>query len=233
MIRLTDVGKVYATGPSQYKALGDIDLDIDSGDFIAIMGPSGSGKSTLLNILGLLDKPTTGTYLFEDEDISLKDDRELARLRGQRIGFVFQFFNLIPRISILNNVEVPMVYAGVPAGVRRQKAIDQLTYVGLKDRANYLPNQLSGGETQRAAIARALVNNPRIILADEPTGNLDSKTSHEIVDILTDLNKNGATIVLVTHEQDIANKAHRIVRIKDGKLVTSKWSKILRLLFSQ
>lgn len=233
VIRLVDVGKTYTTGPTEFRALSGINLEINSGDFIAVMGPSGSGKSTLLNILGLLDKPSSGTYYFEDEDITLKNDRELARLRGERIGFVFQSFNLIPRLSVLNNVEVPMVYTGVPARERRQRAIEQLKYVGLGNRTNYLPNRLSGGETQRAAIARALVNRPGIILADEPTGNLDSKTSREIIDIISDLNKNGSTIVLVTHEEEIANRTHRIIRIKDGRLVTSKWLKILRLLFSQ
>ncbi|HZD60102.1 MAG TPA: ABC transporter ATP-binding protein, partial [Anaerolineae bacterium] len=213
LIELKDISKVYTTGPTEFTALQDINLDIDTGDFIAIMGPSGSGKSTLLNILGLLDKPTTGTYLFEREDIGLKSDRELAKIRGQKIGFVFQFFNLIFRLTVRQNVEVPMIYAGVPPRERKRRAVELLAYVGLNDRINYHPNRLSGGETQRAAIARALVNDPKIILADEPTGNLDSRTGQEIIDLFAELNRRGSTIILVTHELGVANQAKSIIRI--------------------
>ncbi|MCL6471902.1 MAG: ABC transporter ATP-binding protein [Firmicutes bacterium] len=233
LIELKSVSKVYVTGPTSFTALSDIDLSVESGDFVAVMGPSGSGKSTLLNILGLLDKPTSGTYLFEGENVAFKSDRELAHIRGQKIGFVFQFYNLIPRLTVLRNVEVPMIYAGIPVAERRQRAIEHLRYVGLENRINYYPNSLSGGETQRAAIARALVNNPKVILADEPTGNLDTKTGHEILDLLTELNRKGSTVILITHERDIANYAKRIIRIQDGRIRISKWSRILKSLFSR
>jgi len=219
LIELIDVTKVYTTGPVEFTALDDINLEIEDGEFIAIMGPSGSGKSTLLNIVGLLDEPTSGTYLFEGDDVTTKSDRELAYIRGTKIGFVFQFFNLIPRLSVLGNVEVPMIYAGVAPRERKRRAAEKLAYVSLKDRINYSPNRLSGGETQRVAIARALVNNPKVILADEPTGNLDSRTSREIIGIISELNKQGSTIVLVTHELEIANHAQKIIRIEDGRII--------------
>jgi putative ABC transport system ATP-binding protein len=214
---MRDVEKVYRMDGVEVRALRGISLEIHPGEFVAIMGPSGSGKSTCMNIIGCLDRPTAGTYALNGTDVSTLDDVALARLRNRQIGFVFQSFNLLPRTPAVENVELPMIYAGV-AG-RRQKALAALEAVGLRDRASHLPTQLSGGEQQRVAIARALVMSPRIILADEPTGNLDSTTAEEIMRLLGRLSREGITIVLVTHEADIAGHTRRLVQFKDGHIV--------------
>lgn len=216
VIDLKQITKSYQMGPQEVPVLHGINLQIAQNDYVAIMGPSGSGKSTLMNIIGCLDTPTAGTYLLDGEDVSNLDDDRLAETRNTKIGFVFQTFNLLPRASALDNVAMPLVYAGLSASDRRQRATEQLERVGLGDRMHHRPNEMSGGQRQRVAIARALVNDPAIILADEPTGNLDSKTGVEIMDIFGDLNQQGRTIILVTHESDIAEHAHRIVRILDG-----------------
>ena len=202
------------------KALDGVDLRIYKNDYVAIMGPSGSGKSTLMNMLGCLDTPTNGQYYFEGEDVADMDDNELAFIRNQKIGFVFQSFNLLARASTLRNVELPLVYAGMPKWERDEKARIACERVGLGDRVGHKPNELSGGQRQRVAIARALVNDPAIILADEPTGNLDSKTGAEIMQLFDELHKQGNTIILVTHEDDIAQHAHRFIRLMDGKIET-------------
>jgi len=217
LIRLTDVEKVYQMDGVEVRALRGISLTIEPGEFVAIMGPSGSGKSTCMNIIGLLDRPTAGTYLFEGQDITRLDDVALARLRNQRLGFVFQSFNLLPRTPAVENVELPMIYAGTPD--RRAKALGALEAVNLKARAGHMPTQLSGGEQQRVAIARALVMAPSIILADEPTGNLDTTTSGEIMTLLENLSRKGITIVMVTHEADIAAHARRFIQFRDGRIV--------------
>ena len=191
-------------------------------EYVALMGPSGSGKSTLMNILGCLDSPTAGTYILNGNDVSKMEDNQLAEIRNKEIGFVFQQFNLLPRLTALDNVALPLVYAGIPKKRRNEMAMYVLEKVGLTDRSHHKPNELSGGQSQRVAIARALVNNPSMILADEPTGNLDSKTSNEIMDIFTKIQEGGNTVVLVTHEEDIANFAHRIVRLRDGVIETDK-----------
>lgn len=203
-------------GTQQINALGGVSLDIQKNEYVALMGPSGSGKSTLMNILGCLDTPTSGSYILNGEDVSRLEDDELAAIRNKQIGFVFQTFNLLPRLSSLENVALPLVYAGIPKEKRLERAAECLTSVQLGARMDHKPNELSGGQRQRVAIARALVNKPAIILADEPTGNLDSKTSVEIMGILEDIHAQGNTIVLVTHEPDIAQYAHRIVRLRDG-----------------
>lgn len=218
MVNLEHVTKVYPMGPFEVVALRDITLDIADGDFVSIMGPSGSGKSTLMHIIGCLDRPTSGRYLLGGEDVSRLDDASLAHIRNKRIGFVFQQFNLLPRETVLANVEVPLIYAGVKARERRRIAAEALERVGLGDRMRHRPSEISGGQKQRAAIARALVNSPSLILADEPTGNLDSKTGHEILDILTELNAEGATVVLVTHDREIAERAGKIVQLRDGAI---------------
>lgn len=218
MVNLEHVTKVYPMGPFEVVALRDITLDIADGDFVSIMGPSGSGKSTLMHIIGCLDRPTSGRYLLGGEDVSRLDDASLAHIRNKRIGFVFQQFNLLPRETVLANVEVPLIYAGVKARERRRIAAEALERVGLGDRMRHRPSEISGGQKQRAAIARALVNSPSLILADEPTGNLDSKTGHEILDILTELNVEGATVVLVTHDREIAERAGKIVQLRDGAI---------------
>ncbi len=197
-------------------ALDDVSLDIFSNEYVALMGPSGSGKSTLMNILGCLDTPTSGTYSLNGKEVSKMDDDELARIRNKEIGFVFQTFNLLPRLSSLENVALPLVYAGMSAKERQERSEYVMELVGLKERMDHKPNQLSGGQRQRVAIARALVNNPSIILADEPTGNLDTKTSYEIMNIFEAINNNGNTVILVTHEEDIARHAKRILRLRDG-----------------
>ncbi|HQA60519.1 MAG: ABC transporter ATP-binding protein [Tepidanaerobacter sp.] len=219
--------KVYKSGENEVVALKDVNLHIKKGEFVAIMGPSGSGKSTLMNILGCLDKPTSGEYYLEGKAISQLDSRQLAHIRNKKIGFVFQNFNLLPRMNALRNVEIPMIYAGVSSGDRRARAMEALKSVGLEDRWHHKPNELSGGQRQRVAIARALVNSPRIILADEPTGNLDSKSGAEIMEIFTELHRNGATIVLVTHENEIAKYAQRIVFFRDGRKVDEKSGELL------
>lgn len=216
MIVLKQIRRTYMLPKISIEVLKGIDLEVQQGDFVAIMGPSGSGKSTLLHILGCLDRPTTGQYLLEGVDVSTKTDNELADVRNKNIGFVFQSFNLLPRFSAWKNVELPLLYSGVDAKSRRQRAMEILQKIGLAERADHNPSELSGGEQQRAAIARALVNNPKILLADEPTGNLDSRSGREIMDIFDRLNRDGVTIILVTHEKDIAEHAKRIITIKDG-----------------
>lgn len=220
LIEFQDITKRYALDNGEYyEALRGISLTIASGEFVAIMGPSGSGKSTTMHIMGALDTPTSGRYFFKQRDISLFSGDELAKIRNQEIGFIFQSFNLLPRTTVLKNVERPLLYGGVPSGERTQKAMAALELVNLQDKANNLSNRISGGQIQRVAIARALVMNPSLILADEPTGNLDTKTAHEIMNFLVQLNRKGRTIVLITHEEDIAHFAKRRIRIVDGKIV--------------
>ena len=218
MITLEQITKTYRMGKVEVPALQGIDLHVDEGEFIAIMGASGSGKSTLMNIVGCLDVPTSGRYLLDGTDVSKLNDDQLAQIRNRKIGFVFQSFNLIPRTTALHNVEMPLIYAG--AGARRtERAREALGAVGLADRMNHQPAEMSGGQQQRAAVARALVTNPAILLADEPTGNLDSASSTEIMKLLTSLNDQGRTIVLITHEQDISRFAKRVVELRDGRIV--------------
>lgn len=219
IINISDLGKVYKNGKISVSALRHVDLSIDKGEFISIMGPSGSGKSTLMNIIGCLDRSTSGRYQLDGVDISKLDAKALAKIRNLKIGFVFQSFNLLPRMSALRNVELPMIYAGVSAKERKKRAIEALERVALKDRMNHKPNEMSGGQKQRVAIARALVNKPAIILADEPTGNLDSYSSEEVMAVFQDLNREGVTIILVTHEQDIAQHTKRFVKFRDGLMV--------------
>ncbi len=216
IIHITGVTKIYDLGRTQVRALAGVDLKIFPNDYVAIMGPSGSGKSTLMNMLGCLDTPTAGQYYFSGEDVARMSDNELADIRNRRIGFVFQSFNLLPRSSILRNVELPLVYAGLPKKEREERAMQALEHVGLKDRVRHRPNELSGGQRQRVAIARALVTDPTILLADEPTGNLDSKTGVEIMELFERLYQRGHTIILVTHEDDIAKHARRMVHLRDG-----------------
>lgn len=219
VIELVKVNKVYDMGAEvQVNALKDISLSIGRGEYVAIMGPSGSGKTTLMNILGCLDTPTSGLYQFDGVNVSDMDDNELAKIRNQGIGFVFQTFNLIPRSDALHNVELPLIYSGVPVSERKERAKKTLEMVGLGERIHHKPNELSGGQRQRVAIARALINNPSIILADEPTGNLDSKTGDEIMLFMEELHSKGNTIILVTHEEYIAEHAKRIIRIRDGQI---------------
>ncbi len=223
IIEALEITKVYSLGDIDVNALRGVSLTIGEGEFVAVMGPSGSGKSTFMNILGCLDKPTTGKYLLEDTDIGGLDRDELAGIRNKKIGFVFQGFNLLPRTSALENVELPMLYDGIPAKDRREKALEALKNVGLEGRGDHHPNQLSGGQQQRVAIARALVNNAPIILADEPTGNLDTKTSAEIMEIFVKLNtESKITIILVTHENDIAAYSRRIIRFLDGRIMSDE-----------
>jgi len=222
LIQLQNVTKRYPLADGEYyQALNGIDLAIEKGEFIAIMGPSGSGKSTMMHIIGVLDTPSTGTYIFNGKDISSYTGDDQAEIRNKEIGFVFQSFNLLPRTTVLKNVERPMVYGGVPQVERTQRAMDALELVGIANKANNVSNHISGGQIQRVAIARSIVMNPSIILADEPTGNLDTKTSHEIMDLFKELNKNGRTIVLITHETEIAEYAKRIIKIVDGKIVSN------------
>lgn len=219
VIELAGVNKVYNTGAVAVHALADIDLTISSGDYIAIMGPSGSGKSTLMHILGCLDLPTSGDYYFRDNEISEYTSDQLARIRSREVGFVFQSFNLLPRLSARENIELPLMYSKVPADEREEIVENMLRMVGLADRGSHTPNELSGGETQRIAIARALANSPAIVLADEPTGNLDSKTGIEIMDLLDELNDGGTTLILVTHDEAVAEHASIRVNLYDGRMV--------------
>ena len=218
LISLKRIYKIYNVGGEEVRALDGIDLDINENEYLAIMGPSGSGKSTLMNMVGCLDTPSSGIYEFEGEMVQVMDDSQLASIRNRKIGFVFQTFNLLPKATAQHNVEIPLVYANIRKRQRVQMASKALESVGLSDRSHHRPNELSGGQRQRVAIARALVNNPSIILADEPTGNLDSKSGHEIMNILDDLHREGNTIILVTHEDDIAQRAHRIIRLLDGEI---------------
>ena len=219
LISLKNIFKIYNVGGEEVRALDGIDLDILENEYLAIMGPSGSGKSTLMNMIGCLDTPTSGIYEFEGEMVQVMDDSQLASIRNRKIGFVFQTFNLLPKATSQHNEEIPLVYANIKNKDRAKMATDALESVGLADRLHHKPNELSGGQRQRVAIARALVNKPSIILADEPTGNLDSKSGSEIMTILDDLHKNGNTIILVTHEDDVAQHAHRIIRLFDGKII--------------
>jgi putative ABC transport system ATP-binding protein len=218
IIETRDLWKTYVMGSEEIHALRGVNINIDSGEYVAIMGPSGSGKSTLMNLIGCLDTPTKGSYLLNGKQVSEMNDNELARIRNEEIGFVFQTFNLLPRASALHNVELPLIYAGIPAKERQDRAKDALNRVELGERMLHKPNELSGGQRQRVAIARALVNNPSILLADEPTGNLDSKTGVEIMALFERLHGSGNTIVLVTHEPDIAQHAHRVIHIRDGQV---------------
>jgi len=218
LINLSDIYKIYNVGGEEVRALDGVDLKINNNEYLAIMGPSGSGKSTMMNMIGCLDTPTSGLYLFEGEEVHIMDDRQLASIRNRKIGFVFQTFNLLPKATALHNVEIPLVYANIKKDKRIEMAHKALENVGLGDRIHHKPNELSGGQRQRVAIARALVNSPSIILADEPTGNLDSKSGHEIMGILDELHAQGNTIILVTHEDDIAKHAKRTIRLFDGKI---------------
>ena len=222
IIHLKDIRKSYFMGKQELQVLKGIDLDIRNNEYVALMGPSGSGKSTLMNILGCLDSPSYGQYILNGQDVSKMADDDLADVRNKEIGFVFQQFNLLPRLTALENVALPLVYAGVGRKQRTEMAMDVIQKVGLEDRSHHKPNELSGGQCQRVAIARALVNNPSLILADEPTGNLDTKTSKEIMDIFTQIQEAGNTVVLVTHEEDIANYAKRVVRLRDGLIESDK-----------
>jgi len=218
LIDIRDITKVYAMGEENVQALAGVSLGVERGEYVAIMGPSGSGKSTLMNLIGCLDTPTSGSYVLNGREVARMTDDELAAIRNQEIGFVFQTFNLLPRTSALQQVELPLVYGGLSRKDRRERAVAALTAVGLADRMNHQPNEMSGGQRQRVAIARALINDPSILLADEPTGNLDSQTGFEIMALFDELNSRGNTIVLVTHEEDIAAHARRIVRLLDGKI---------------
>ena len=220
IIETTGISKIYKMGTQTVEALKTIDITIEKGEYVAFMGPSGSGKSTLMNIIGCLDTPSGGTYVLNSNDVSDLTENELAEIRNKEIGFVFQTFNLLPRASALENVALPLIYAGYSKSEREEKAMEALKNVSLESRADHRPNELSGGQRQRVAIARALVNDPSIILADEPTGNLDSKTSYDIMDLFHQLHQAGNTIIMVTHEDDIAHYAHRIVRLRDGLIET-------------
>jgi putative ABC transport system ATP-binding protein len=222
LIRLEHITRSYEMGQEVIHALRDISLEIERGEYVAIMGPSGSGKSTLMNLLGCLDTPSSGEFELNGSRVSEMDDNELAEIRNREIGFVFQSFNLLPRSDALHNVELPLIYAGVPSDDRREKALRSLDHVGLGDRIHHRPNEMSGGQRQRVAIARALVNSPSIVLADEPTGNLDSKTGEEIMRLFESLSEKGNTIIVVTHEEDIARHARRIVRIRDGLIASDE-----------
>ncbi|MCM0649482.1 ABC transporter ATP-binding protein [Clostridium swellfunianum] len=219
MIEVKDVVKRYITGDIDFTALKSVSLKVEKGEFTSIMGPSGSGKSTMMNILGCLDRMDSGTYILNNQNVSSLNDKQLALIRNKEIGFVFQAFNLLPRMTVLENVELPMAYAGISKKERREKALIALEKVGLSDRVKHRPNEISGGQKQRVAIARAIVNTPAVIMADEPTGNLDTKSSVEIMKIFQDLNNEGATVIMVTHEPDIAQHTKRVVRFRDGEIV--------------
>ncbi len=222
VIKLEDIKKSYFMGRQELQVLKGISLSINRNEYIALMGPSGSGKSTLMNILGCLDSPSSGKYILNGNDVSMMADNELAEIRNKEIGFVFQQFNLLPRLTALENVALPLVYAGISKKQRTEMAMEVIRKVDLLDRSHHKPNELSGGQCQRVAIARALVNNPSIILADEPTGNLDTRTSYEIMNIFSKIHEDGNTVVLVTHEEDISNYAHRVIRLRDGLVETDK-----------
>lgn len=222
VIHLEEIRKSYFMGKQELQVLKGINIDIQRNEYVALMGPSGSGKSTLMNILGCLDSPTSGRYILNGHDVSTMPDNDLADIRNKEIGFVFQQFNLLPRLTALENVALPLVYAGIPKKIRNEMAMDVLQKVDLTDRSHHKPNELSGGQCQRVAIARALVNNPSLILADEPTGNLDTKTSYEIMNIFSKIHEDGNTVVLVTHEEDISNYAKRVIRLRDGLLESDR-----------
>ena len=222
LIQIRDVRKVYVMGAMEVHALDGVSVDIGRGEYVAVMGPSGSGKSTLMNVIGCLDTPTSGSYRLRGTEIREREDDELARIRNQEIGFIFQTFNLLPRADALHNVELPLIYSGTPAKERRERAREMLELTGLGDRMHHKPNELSGGQRQRVAIARALVNRPSIVLADEPTGNLDSKTGVEIMALLADIHRRGNTVILVTHEEDIAANARRVLRMRDGLIESDR-----------
>src|SRR5512140_2499225 len=222
LIRLNKISRRYQMGAETIHALREVNLEIERGEYVAIMGPSGSGKSTLMNLIGCLDTPTSGNYELNGVQVSQMDDNQLAEIRNKEIGFIFQTFNLLPRADALRNVELPLIYAGVPAEERRRIALDALTAVGLGDRIHHKPNELSGGQRQRVAVARALVNKPSILLADEPTGNLDTKTGVEILALFEELAAKGNTLIVVTHEEDVARHARRIVRIRDGLIAADE-----------
>ncbi len=222
LIRLQNLSRRYQMGEETIHALRDVSLEIERGEYVAIMGPSGSGKSTLMNLLGCLDTPTSGSYELNGTNVSDMDDNELAEVRNREIGFVFQTFNLLPRSNALRNVELPLIYSGMSFEERRRVALEALTSVGLADRVTHKPNELSGGQRQRVAVARALVNSPSIILADEPTGNLDSKTGDEIMALFEDLSRKGNTVFVVTHEEEVARHARRIIRIRDGLIASDE-----------
>ncbi|MCD6659033.1 MAG: ABC transporter ATP-binding protein [Lentimicrobium sp.] len=230
VIRLDNITRFFRVGTEVVRALRGVSLSIKRNEFVALMGPSGSGKSTLMNLLGCLDTPTSGSYFLNGKDVSKLQDNELADIRNREIGFVFQTFNLLPRLTALENVALPMIYAGFPKPERIQRAMQVLDDVKLTDRVKHKPNELSGGQRQRVAIARALVNKPSIILADEPTGNLDSKTSVEIMGLIEEIHKAGNTIILVTHEEDIARHAHRIIRLSDGLISTDEVNAEIRTM---
>ena len=227
LIRMQSLCRFYEMGDQTVKALDNIDLSFNRNEYVAIMGPSGSGKSTLMNIIGCLDTPSSGTYELNGQNVSGMDDDELARIRNKEIGFVFQTFNLLPRLDCLRNVELPLIYAGIDAEERFDRALDALERVGLGDRVNHKPSELSGGQIQRVAIARALINNPSLILADEPTGNLDTSTSRDIMTIFSGLSEAGNTIILITHEEDIAQYTRRFIRLRDGKIESDTHAPIL------
>lgn len=222
LLTVKNLSKIYQMGDVQVRALDNVSLTVDEGEMAAIMGPSGSGKSTLMNILGCLDQPTSGTYCISGREVSKMNEREQAILRNREIGFVFQSFNLLPKLTAVQNVELPLVYANVPSHERRERAIAALERIGLAERMHHKPKELSGGQQQRVAIARAIVNRPRFILADEPTGNLDSKASAEIMGVFQELNRRGITIILVTHEEDVALYTRRIIKFFDGKIVSDE-----------
>jgi len=222
LIRFQQISRRYQMGSETIHALRDVSMEIKRGEYVAIMGPSGSGKSTMMNLIGCLDTPTSGHYELNGVQVSEMDDNQLAEIRNKEIGFIFQTFNLLPRSDALRNVELPLIYCGVPADERRQIALDALKSVGLADRVHHKPNELSGGQRQRVAVARALVNKPSILLADEPTGNLDSKTGAEILALFEELSKRGNTIIVVTHEEEVARHARRILRIRDGLIASDE-----------